>query len=132
MIASNVMHAAEPVFTTENVGILTALIVALSGFVATIIGARSKTKLDDRARLEAALAEAKADLKAAEEQHDAECARYEGRIDVLQAKLDKRDETINVLDERIVALLTWIARLRQRLSSSGVDEPEKPAGTEHQ
>lgn len=130
MIGSHVMIAAEPVFTTENVGILTALIVALSGFVATIIGARSKTKLDDRARLEQALSEAKQDLRDAEERHDAECARYEGRIDVLQDKLDKRDGTINTLDERIVALLLWIARLRQRLSSHGIDEPEKPVGTE--
>jgi peptidoglycan hydrolase CwlO-like protein len=125
------MIAAEPVFTTENVGILTALVVALSGFVATIIGARSKAKLDDKAKLERALHDAEADLEKAEAQHSAECARFEVRIDILQSKLDKRDETINILDERIVALLTWIARLRQRLSSSGIDEPEKPAGTEH-
>jgi peptidoglycan hydrolase CwlO-like protein len=125
------MVAAEPVLTTENVGILTALILALSGFVATIIGARSKAKLDDKAKLERALHEAEAELEKAEAQHDAECARYEGRIDVLQEKLDKRDATINVLDERIVALLLWIARLRQRISSHGIDEPDKPAGTEH-
>lgn len=127
----HVMIAAEPVLTTENVGILTALVVALSGFVATIIGARSKAKLDDKAKLERALHEAESDLAKAEAQHDAECARYEGRIDVLQAKLDKRDSTINTLDERIVALLLWIARLRQRLGSHGIDEPEQPTGTEH-
>lgn len=124
------MTLAETVFTPENIGVATALIGALTASLATIIGARSKSKLDARAELEAELARVSRKLDDARDDHAENVTRYEAEIDGLNAKLAARDQTISRMDERIVALLTWVARLRRRLAEHGVDEPDRPTGVD--
>ncbi|QCG77771.1 hypothetical protein QLQ77_gp25 [Gordonia phage Reyja] len=122
------MTLAETVLTPENIGVVTALIVAITGAAATLIGARAKAKLDSRAELEAELKIAKAQLKTARDDHADDIERYEAKIDALEARLDQRDVTINRLDAQIVKLRTWIARLARRLVDHEIELPEKPAG----
>lgn len=124
------MTLAETVFTPENIGVVSALIGALTASVATIIGARSKAKLDNRAELESELVEVKQKLKDARAEHGEDITRYEAELDGLTVKLAARDRTISRMDERIVALLTWVARLRRRLAEHEVEEPERPAGVD--
>ena len=121
---------AETVLTPENIGVVTALIVAITGAVATIIGARSKAKLDNRAELENELTIAQSRLKAARDDHADDINRYEAEIATLTTRLAARDRTIHVMDERIVALLTWVARLRHRLIDHEIELPEKPSGVD--
>ncbi|WVX89097.1 membrane protein [Gordonia phage Hibiscus] len=128
MTNTTTMTLAETVFTPENIGVVTALIVAITTAIATIIGARSKAKIDSRAELEAELTIAKSRLTAAREEHADDVNRYVVEIASLEQRLAARDKTIHHMDERIVALVTWIARLRRRLVDHEIELPEKPAG----
>jgi peptidoglycan hydrolase CwlO-like protein len=119
--------AAEPVFTVENIGVLTALILAIAGAIATIIGALSKAKLDDKAELEKDLTKAKDALAEAEAQHARDIARYEARVAELEDRLDARDRTINKLDRLVLALRGYIARLSRHIVDRGDEVPQRPA-----
>lgn len=112
--------AAHTVFNTENIGVLTALILAFTGAFTTIYAARAKAKLDDRARLQSELAEAIADRDRAKAAHAVDVDRYEESLTEVRTALARRDETINRLDERLVAATTRIARLRRLLANHDI------------
>ncbi|WP_009473883.1 hypothetical protein [Rhodococcus sp. JVH1] len=118
--------AAEPVFTTENIGVLTAFLVALSGFIATIVAARSKSKLDAVGELQQELKKAKQDLSDAEDRHDREIARYEQRVTDLEARLAERDRAISKLDRLVLALRAYVARLSRHIIDRGDEVPPRP------
>lgn len=124
--ASAISIAAEPVFTTENVGVFTALIVALSGFVATIIAARSKSKLDAVAELQQQLKDAKKDLREAVERHGEETSRLERKVADLEDRLADRDRTISKLDRLVLALRGYVAKLSRNIVDRGDEVPPRP------
>ncbi|WP_368681056.1 hypothetical protein R1X32_42840 [Rhodococcus opacus] len=126
MIHAATVIAAEPVFTVENIGVLTALILAVAGAIATIIGALSKAKLDDKAELEKDLTKARDALAEAEAQHARDIARYEARVAELEDRLDARDRTINKLDRLVLALRGYIARLSRHIVDRGDEVPPRP------
>ncbi|KXF56131.1 hypothetical protein AXA44_02535 [Rhodococcus sp. SC4] len=118
--------AAESVFTVENFSVVTALIVALSGFVATIIAARTKSKLDAVGELQQELKRAKQELADAEERHDQAIARYRRKVAELEERLDERDRAINKLDHLVLALRAYVARLSRKIVDSGEEVPPRP------
>ncbi len=128
ILASSSVITAEPVFTTENIGVLTALILALSGFVATILSARTKAKVDEIGKLQALLSEAEEDRDKAKKKHDDAVTYYEARITTLQRQIDDRDHAINKLDRIVLACRAYIAKLGRLIVDRGDELPARPAG----
>ena len=115
------------------------LLAAIGALVTGVLATRSKVKLDDIARLHAKIDELEADLadeKAAREaddsmhraRHNRIIADYEERLDVLNDRLRQRDQTINHLDQVVLALRTYVARARRALVAAHVEVPEKVEG----
>ncbi|MGN7133371.1 hypothetical protein ACTHQY_08870 [Rhodococcoides corynebacterioides] len=136
--ASTTLLVADPVLTTENVGVATALIVAVAGGIATVLGAKSKTKLDalaqtmkerDEAREERdqAKADAVADRAELRARHDEEVARLNRRVAMLEEQVDIRDAELNAADRLVLALRKYVAKLVAALVGGGVGVPERPA-----
>lgn len=126
ILASTVVNAAEPVFTTENIGVLTALILALSGFVATILSARSKAKVDEIGKLQSALADAEKALEKAKQEHKETVDYLEAKIATLRGQIDERDDAINKLDRVLLACRTYIARLLRVFADRDETPPPRP------
>ncbi|OZC50506.1 hypothetical protein CH289_15885 [Rhodococcus sp. RS1C4] len=137
LFASSVVIAAEPVLTAENVGVASALITAVFAGVATIIGARSRNKLDALAQAIKERDEAREELAAEKEarkvdraemraDHDVEIDRLRGRVRELEADVDDRNRRINKLDRLVLAFRTYVARLTGRLADNNIALPDKP------
>lgn len=117
------------------------LLAAIGALVTGVLATRSKVKLDDLAKLHARIAELEedvADEKAARDRdadqsrarHSQTIADYEAELADLKERLRQRDKTINHLDELVLALRTYVARLRHRLVDNEIELPAKPEGVD--
>lgn len=137
-LASTTYLFADPVLTTENVGVATALIVAIAGGIATVLGAKSKSKLDALAQVMKERDEAReerdeekrlrvsdrADLRA---EHDVEIQRLNRRVAMLEAQVDERDAELNAADRLVLACRRYITKLVAALIERGGPMPERPS-----
>ncbi|KQU30353.1 MULTISPECIES: hypothetical protein [unclassified Rhodococcus (in: high G+C Gram-positive bacteria)] len=137
-LASTTILFADPVLTTENVGVATALIVAIAGGIATVLGAKSKSKLDALAQVMKERDEAReerdeekrlrvsdrTDLRA---EHDVEIQRLNRRVAMLEAQVDERDAELNTADRLVLACRRYITKLVAALIERGGSVPERPS-----
>ncbi|QFG08086.1 hypothetical protein SEA_PCORAL7_25 [Gordonia phage PCoral7] len=118
---------------------LGGLTTAAGAVVTGVLATRSKVKLDDLAKLHARIQELEEDLAEEREardrdadqhraRHAAVIADYEQELADLKERLRQRDRTITHLDRVVLALRTYVARLRHRLADNEIDLPDEPEG----
>lgn len=123
----------------ELIAAFATLLTASGTIIVGVLATRSKVKLDDIARLHEQIDELKADLAAEktardedaaknEERHNRTIAVYEQRLAAAEERLASRDRTINRLDLLVLALRTYVARLRRALVDNEVEVPTEPDG----
>lgn len=115
------------------------LFTAMGTIIIGVLSTRSKVKLDDIATMQKRLdvAEEKltterearaADSQRLQAQHDSRIAVLEVEITSLRDRLAQRDRTITHLDRIVLALRTYVARLRHRLVDNEIGLPDEPEG----
>lgn len=117
------------------------LLAAIGALVTGILATRSKVKLDDIAKLHARIEELEKALAAekiardrdadqARAKHSQIIADYEAELRDVKERLRQRDQTISHLDRVVLALRTYVARLRSRIVDNEIELPAKPEGVD--